>query len=152
MISEVTFEKTTYNVLPFKFEAGTPHIEGAIALAEAIRYLEALGIDFIEAREATLLRYATEVLGRFPELIPVGTAADKASVFSFNIKNAHPLDVGTLLDKQGIAVRTGHHCAQPLMQRFGIPGTVRASFAFYNTTGEIDRMAAALERSIRMLV
>lgn len=152
MIREVTFEKTTYNELPFKFEAGTPHIEGALSLAEAIRYIEGLGIDFIAAREAELLSYATESLAQIPEVIPVGTAAHKASVLSFNIRNAHHLDVGTLLDKQGIAVRTGHHCAQPLMQRFGIAGTVRASFAFYNTTAEIDAFHQALVRSIGMLV
>jgi len=152
MIKEVRFEKTTYNELPFKFEAGTPHIEGALSLAAAIRYIEMLGMDFIAAREAELLAYASGLLSSIPEVIPVGTAAHKASVLSFNVKNTHPLDVGTLLDKQGIAVRTGHHCAQPLMQRLGIPGTVRASFAFYNTREEIDLFSAALRRSIDMLL
>lgn len=152
MIKEVRFEKTTYNELPFKFEAGTPHIEGALSLAAAIRYIGTLGMDFIAAREAELLSYATGSLLAIPQVIPVGTAAHKASVLSFNVKNAHPLDVGTLLDKQGIAVRTGHHCAQPLMQRLDIPGTVRASFAFYNTREEIDLFSAALVRSIDMLL
>lgn len=151
MIKEVRFEKTTYNDIPFKFEAGTPHIEGAISLGAAIDYLNSIGLDFIEEREKELLNYATEKLKQIPEIEFVGEALHKASVLSFNVKGVHPMDVGILLDKQGIAVRTGHHCAQPVMQFFQIPGTVRASFAFYNTKEEIDAFVKAIVRAIEML-
>lgn len=151
MIKEVTFEKTTYNDLPFKFEAGTPHIEGAISLACAIDYIQGIGLDFIEQRESELLTYATENVAALPNLRIIGQAKHKASVLSFVVDGVHPMDLGLLLDKQGIAVRTGHHCTQPIMQFFNIPGTVRASFAFYNTKEEIDIFVKALEKSIRML-
>lgn len=151
MIKEVTFEKTTYNDIPFKFEAGTPHIQGAISMGVAIDYLESIGLEYIQEREKELLDYATAQLKEIPEVEFVGEAANKASVLSFNVKGAHPMDVGLLLDKQGIAVRTGHHCAQPVMQFFNIPGTVRASFAFYNTKEEIDTFVVALKKAIQML-
>lgn len=151
MIKEVTFEKTTYNDLPFKFEAGTPHIEGAISLACAIDYIQGIGLDFIAQRESELLTYATENVAALPNLRIIGQAKHKASVLSFVVDGVHPMDLGLLLDKQGIAVRTGHHCTQPIMQFFNIPGTVRASFAFYNTKEEIDIFVKALEKSIRML-
>lgn len=151
MIDKVTFEKTTYNGLPYKFEAGTPHIAGGIALAEAFKYLDQFNFDEIEAYEAELLRYGHEKLGEIKEVEFVGTAEHKASVISFNITGAHPFDVGTLLDKQGVAVRTGHHCTQPLMDFYNIPGTIRASFAFYNTKEEIDIFIEALNKSIQML-
>lgn len=151
MIKEVTFEKTTYNDLPFKFEAGTPHIEGAISLACAIDYIQGIGLDFIAQRESELLTYASEKVAALPNLRIIGQAKHKASVLSFVVDGVHPMDLGLLLDKQGIAVRTGHHCTQPIMQFFNIPGTVRASFAFYNTKEEIDIFVKALEKSIRML-
>lgn len=151
MIKEVTFEKTTYNDLPFKFEAGTPHIEGAISLACAIGYIQGIGLDFIAQRESELLTYASEKVAALPNLRIIGQAKHKASVLSFVVDGVHPMDLGLLLDKQGIAVRTGHHCTQPIMQFFNIPGTVRASFAFYNTKEEIDIFVKALEKSIRML-
>lgn len=151
MIKEVTFEKTTYNDLPFKFEAGTPHIEGAISLACAIDYIQGIGLDFITQRESELLTYASEKVAALPNLRIIGQAKHKASVLSFVVDGVHPMDLGLLLDKQGIAVRTGHHCTQPIMQFFNIPGTVRASFAFYNTKEEIDIFVKALEKSIRML-
>ena len=151
MIKEVTFEKTTYNDLPFKFEAGTPHIEGAISLACAIEYIQGIGLDFIAQRESELLTYASEKVAALPNLRIIGQAKHKASVLSFVVDGVHPMDLGLLLDKQGIAVRTGHHCTQPIMQFFNIPGTVRASFAFYNTKEEIDIFVKALEKSIRML-
>ncbi len=150
MIAVVTFEKTTYNVLPFKHEAGTPNIEGGIALGVAIDYLESIGLDRIAAYEHELLEYATEMIGGIPGVRLIGTAREKASVLSFTIENIHPHDIGTILDQEGIAVRTGHHCAQPVMQRFGVPATARASFAFYNTKEEIDELAAALHRVIEV--
>lgn len=151
MIKEVTFEHTTYNDIPFKFEAGTPHIQGAISLGVAIDYLNSIGLDYIAQREKELLDYATTQLKEIPEIEFIGEAANKASVLSFTVQGTHPMDVGLLLDKQGIAVRTGHHCAQPVMQYFNIPGTVRASFAFYNTIEEIDTFVIALKKAIQML-
>jgi len=151
MIKEVTFEKTTYNDLPFKFEAGTPNIAGGIALMAAIEYLEQVGWDFIEKQEKELLAYATEKLSAIEGLRIVGTAKHKASVVSFLLGDHHPYDVGVILDQLGIAIRTGHHCCQPLMNRLGISGTCRASFAFYNTKEEIDVLVDGLERAKRML-
>jgi len=151
MIKEVTFEKTTYNNLPFKFEAGTPNIAGGIALMAAIEYLEQVGWDFIEKQEKELLAYATEKLSAIEGLRIVGTAKHKASVVSFLLGDHHPYDVGVILDQLGIAIRTGHHCCQPLMNRLGISGTCRASFAFYNTKEEIDVLVDGLERAKRML-
>lgn len=151
MIAKVTFEKTTYNELPFKFEAGTPHIAGGICLGTAISYLRDLDLDAIHAHETELANYAEEKLLQFDGLRIIGTAEHKTSVVSFVVDGIHPFDVGTLLDKQGIAVRTGHHCTQPLMDFYGIPGTIRASFAFYNTKQEIDVFVGALERSLMML-
>jgi cysteine desulfurase/selenocysteine lyase len=146
MISSVTFEKTTYNSLPYKFEAGTPNIEGVIGLAAAIDYVNNAGMDNIARYESELLAYGTERLSRVPGLRLIGTASEKAAVLSFVLDGVHPHDVGTILDRQGIAVRTGHHCAQPVMDRFGIPATTRASLAFYNTREEIDSLVAGLEK------
>ena len=151
MISKVTFEKTTYNELPHKFEAGTPHISGGIALGKAIEFLSELDIEAVMNYEHALLKYAEEKLTQIDGLKIIGTAENKASVVSFVIDGIHPFDAGTLLDKQGIAVRTGHHCTQPLMDLFQIPGTIRASFAMYNTFEEIDLFISALERSVSML-
>jgi cysteine desulfurase/selenocysteine lyase len=151
MIASVTFEKTTYNVLPAKFEAGTPHIEGAIVLGVAIDYLNSIGLDRIAAYERELLEYATEVVGAIPGVKIIGTAREKASVLSFTLDNIHPHDIGTVLDDMGIAIRAGHHCAQPVMERFKIPATARASFAFYNTKGEIDALAEGIQRVIEVL-
>ncbi len=145
MISSVTFEKTTYNKLPHKFEAGTPDMAGVAGLKAAIEYMQGIGIEKIAAHEHDLLEYATETLGASAGIRLIGTAADKASVLSFLLEDVHPHDIGTILDQEGIAVRTGHHCAQPVMDRFGIPATVRASFAVYNTKAEVD----ALVRGIR---
>lgn len=151
MISRVTFERTTYNELPFKFEAGTPHIAGGICLGEAIKYLSGLDIDAIQKHEKELAEYAQDMLDTFEGMRIIGEAKKKTSVVSFVMEDIHPFDLGTLLDKQGIAVRTGHHCTQPLMDFFGIPGTVRASFAFYNTKQEVDTFIEAVEKSINML-
>ena len=151
MISEVTFEKTTYADLPHKFEAGTPDICGGIAFGAAIDYLNSIGLDAIARYEHELLTYATEKLSRIDGMKIYGTAQNKTAVISFNIKGIHPYDVGTLLDKMGIAVRTGHHCAQPVMDYFQIPGTIRASFSFYNTKEEIDRFVECLGRAKAML-
>ncbi len=152
MIKDVTFEKTTYNELPFKFEAGTPNIEAGIALNAAIDYINKLGIDNIKKYEDDLLQYATEKLQEINGLRIIGTAKEKSSVISFVVEGTHPYDIGVLLDKMGIAVRTGHHCAQPVMEQFQIPGTVRASLAVYNTKEEIDALLAGLNRAIAMLV
>jgi cysteine desulfurase/selenocysteine lyase len=146
MILSVTFEKTKYNHLPHKFEAGTPHIEGAIGLGAAIDYVQKIGMDSIRAWEDDLLEHGTRVLSAVPGLRLVGTAREKAGVLSFVLEGIHPHDIGTILDQDGIAIRTGHHCAQPVMDRFGIPATARASLAFYNTKGELDRLAAGLTR------
>lgn len=151
MISKVTFERTTYNELPFKFEAGTPHIAGGICLGTALNYLDQFDPKELEAYERDLTEYAQEMLETFENITLIGTAKDKTSVVSFVVKGIHPFDIGTLLDKQGIAVRTGHHCTQPLMDIYQVPGTVRASFAFYNTREEIDQFIAAVEKSISML-
>lgn len=151
MISRVTFERTTYNELPFKFEAGTPHIAGGICLGEAIKFLSGLDIETVMRHEKELADYAQDMLDTFEGVQIIGEARNKTSVVSFVHKDIHPFDIGTLLDKQGIAVRTGHHCTQPLMDFFGIPGTVRASFAFYNTRQEVDTFIEAVERSIQML-
>jgi cysteine desulfurase/selenocysteine lyase len=146
MIRTVTFEKTTYNELPYKFEAGTPHISGGIGLGAAIDYVNRVGIEAIGAYEHELLVYGTEALSRIPGLRIIGTARDKAAVLSFVIEGIHPHDIGTVLDRMGIAVRTGHHCAQPVMDRFQVPATTRASLAFYNTTEEIDALEAGLRK------
>jgi len=151
MISKVTFEKTTYNTLPHKFEAGTPHIAGGICLGTAIEYLSKLDIDSIQKHEYELAQYAEQELLNIDGLRIIGTAKNKTSVVSFVIEGIHPFDIGTLLDKQGIAVRTGHHCTQPVMSFFEIPGTIRASFAFYNTKNEIDIFIKAVNRSLKML-
>ncbi|WP_300666046.1 cysteine desulfurase [Fluviicola sp.] len=151
MISKVTFERTTYNELPFKFEAGTPHIAGGICLGTALNYLNQFDAKELEEYERDLTEYAQEMLETFENITLIGTAKNKTSVVSFHVPGIHPFDIGTLLDKQGIAVRTGHHCTQPLMDFYQIPGTVRASFAFYNTREEIDQFIAAVEKSISML-
>lgn len=151
MIATVTFEKTTYAELPHKLEAGTPNIEGGIVLGTAIDYLNEIGFDNIAAYEQELLDYATEKLLEIEGLKIFGTAANKASVISFNVAEIHPYDIGTIIDKLGIAVRTGHHCAQPIMDYFSIPGTIRASFAFYNTKEEIDIFVDALNKAVSML-
>lgn len=151
MIKEVTFEKTTYACLPHKFEAGTPNIAGGIVLGVAIDYLNKIGFDNIAAYEHELLNYATEELSKLEGIEFYGTAKEKTSVISFNFKGLHPYDVGAIIDKMGIAVRTGHHCAQPIMKFYNIPGTIRASFAFYNTKEEIDAMIAALKKAQMML-
>jgi cysteine desulfurase/selenocysteine lyase len=144
MISSVTFEKTTYNVLPYKFEAGTPDIAGAIALGAALDYISAIGMDRVAAHEHELLDYATETVGAIPGVRLIGTASERAGVLSFVLDNVHPHDLGTILDQEGIAIRTGHHCAQPVMERFNIPATARASFAVYNTRDEIDALVAGI--------
>lgn len=151
MIEKVTFERTTYNVLPHKFEAGTPNIAGGIGLGAAFEFLETLDMQALMAHEQELARYAEEQLLRLPGLHLIGQAKEKTSVVSFVVDGMHPFDIGTLLDKMGIAVRTGHHCTQPLMDFYQIPGTVRASFAFYNTMEEVDTLVAGLERALRML-
>lgn len=151
MILSVSFEKTTYNQLPWKFEAGTPHISGAIGLGAAIDYLEKIGMARIAAYEHELLEYATERLGTLPGLRIVGTAPNKAAVVSFTLEGIHPHDIGTILDTEGVAIRTGHHCAMPVMDYFKIPATARASMSFYNTFEEIDRLVAALEQTRKLL-
>ena len=151
MIETVTFERTTYNQLPFKFEAGTPSVGDVLGLGCAIDFMQQVGIGHIAAVEADLLAYATERLSALPGIRFFGTAPQKAAVLSFLVGDAHPYDVGTLLDQLGIAVRTGHHCTQPVMDRYGIPGTVRASFAVYNTRAEIDTLFEALGRILPML-
>ena len=150
MISLVTFEKTHYNVLPYKFEAGTPHIAGGIGLGAAIDYLQGLDWDRLVAHEHELLSFATEALSEFKPARIIGTAKEKAGVISFVIDHIHAHDVGTILDQEGVAVRAGHHCAMPVMQRFGVPATTRASFAFYNTTEEIDVMVRGLHRVLKV--
>jgi cysteine desulfurase/selenocysteine lyase len=144
MIASVTFEKTTYNRLPFRFEAGTPNIAGVVGLGAAMDYLTEIGLDAISAYEEELLDYGTEQLRSIPGLRIIGEARHKASVLSFVLEGVHPHDIGTILDQEGIAVRTGHHCAQPVMDRFGVPATARASLALYNTREEIDRLVSGL--------
>ncbi|MEL7268490.1 MAG: cysteine desulfurase [Bacteroidota bacterium] len=151
MIAEVTFEKTTYADLPHKFEAGTPNICGGIAFGAALDYMNAIGFEVIAAYEAELLAYATEKLLEIEGMKIYGTAAEKTSVISFNIQGIHPYDIGTILDKLGVAVRTGHHCAQPIMDYYKIPGTVRASFSFYNTMAEVDVLVESVKRAQSML-
>ncbi|WDF69902.1 cysteine desulfurase [Sphingobacterium oryzagri] len=151
MIKEVTFAKTTYNELPFKFEAGTPNIEAGICLAHAIEYIETIGVEAIKAYEDELLAYATTQLAKIDGIRFIGTAEHKSSVISFVVDGIHPYDIGVILDKLGIAVRTGHHCAQPVMEQFAIPGTVRVSLAMYNTKEEVDTLIAGLERALGML-
>ncbi len=151
MIAEVTFEKTTYADLPHKFEAGTPNIEGGIVLGTAIDYMNSIGFDNIAVYEKELLDYGTKRLQEIDGLTIYGTSENKASVISFNIEGIHPYDIGTIIDKLGIAVRTGHHCAQPIMSFFNIPGTIRASFAFYNTKEEIDIFVEAVKKAQMML-
>ncbi|WP_430933818.1 aminotransferase class V-fold PLP-dependent enzyme [Saccharicrinis sp. 156] len=150
MIKTVSFEETTYNELPFKFEAGTPNIAGAIGLGEAIDFVSELGVENIYEYEDELLRYATEQFIKIPGMRIIGTASKKASVISFLVNDIHPFDMGTMLDKMGLAVRTGHHCAQPIMDFFGIPGTLRASFAVYNTKEEIDRLVEGITKIAKM--
>ena len=150
MIASVEFEKTTYNSLPHKLEAGTPHIEGVIGLGVAIDYLTGIGLEKIAAYEQELLDYATETIGAIPGVTLIGTAREKASVLSFIVDGIHPHDIGTILDQEGIAIRAGHHCAQPVMKRFGVPATARASFAFYNTKEEIDVLAEGIQKTIEV--
>ena len=150
MILSVTFAKTTYNCLPNKFEAGTPNISGVVGLGAAVDFLQRLDRDAAHSHEAALLEYATAALGRIPDLRIIGTATDKASLVSFVVAGVHPHDLGTILDEEGIAIRTGHHCAMPLMEFFALPATARASFAFYNTCEEIDRLAAGLDRARKL--
>jgi cysteine desulfurase/selenocysteine lyase len=146
MILSVTFEKTTYNELPYKFEAGTPNIAGGIGLGAALDWLTALGLDRVAAHEQALLEYGTQALLSVPGVRLVGTARDKAAVLSFVMEGVHPHDIGTVLDYEGVAVRTGHHCAQPVMDRFSIPATARASLAAYNTRAEIDVLVRGLHK------
>ena len=144
MILSVSFERTTYNVPPFKFEAGTPNVAGAIGLGRAIEFVRGLGWDWIQAHEQELLRKATAALGKLDGVRLVGTAAKKVATLSFTLEGVHPHDIGTILDSRGVAVRAGHHCTQPLMARFGVPATARASFSVYNTPEDVDRLVAAL--------
>ena len=146
MISSVTFEKTTYNRLPFKFEAGTPDVGGAIGFGAAVEYLNKVGMDNIAEYEHETLAYAVRTISGISGVKLIGTAKERAGVLSFVLDGVHPHDVGTILDQEGIAIRTGHHCAQPIMQRFGIPATARASFAFYNTKEEVDALAQGIQR------
>jgi cysteine desulfurase/selenocysteine lyase len=152
MISSVTFEKTTYNELPYKFEAGTPHVAGAIGLGAALEYVSRIGIDRVAAHERELLAYGTELLSEIPGLRMIGTAREKVGVLSFVLEGIHPHDVGTVLDHDGIAVRTGHHCAQPVMERFGVPATTRASLALYNSKAELDALANGIRRLQKLFV
>ncbi len=151
MISSVTFEKTTYNVVPYKFEAGTPDIAGAIGLGAALEYVSKLGIDRIAAHEYDLLTYATEQVGALPGVRLIGTARERAGVLSFVMEGVHPHDLGTILDRDGIAIRTGHHCAQPVMDRFGIAATARASFAVYNTRQDVDALVDGIHKALEVL-
>jgi cysteine desulfurase/selenocysteine lyase len=151
MIKSVSFDRSVYNDLPYKFEAGTPHIAGAIGLGAAIDHIESIGLARIGEHEERLLAYATERALEVPGLRLIGTAADKAAVLSFVIDGIHPHDLGTVLDCEGIAIRTGHHCAMPVMQHFKVPATARASFAFYNTLEEVDRLIDGIESARSML-
>jgi len=149
MIRSVTFQKTVYNSLPYKFEAGTPDIAGAIGLGTAIEYVNQVGLEVLAVHEQELLSYATEALSRIPEVRLIGTAREKIGVVSFVVDSVHPHDVGTVLDREGVAIRTGHHCAQPVMDRFGVPATCRASFAFYNTKDEVDALIGAVGKVLK---
>src|SRR5262249_38799266 len=151
MIASVTFEKTVYNKLPYKFEAGTPNIADTIGFGAALAYLETLGLEAIERHEHDVLSYATRAIEAIPGVTIVGTASEKSGVLSFTMDGIHPHDIGTILDREGIAVRTGHHCAQPVMQRFGIPATARASFGLYNTREEVDALVAGIHKVIEVL-
>ena len=146
MIRSVRFEKTTYNDIPYKFEAGTPNIADVVGLGAALDYLRELGFERPAEHERALLAYATQQIEKIPGVRIIGTAREKAGVLSFVIEGVHPHDAGTLLDQEGIAVRTGHHCAQPVMERFGVPATTRASFAFYNTREEVDALVRGIHR------
>jgi cysteine desulfurase/selenocysteine lyase len=146
MIASVTFQRSTWNELPYKFEAGTPHIAGAIGLHAALDYIDAIGFDRIAEHERTLLEYGTAVLESIPGVRIIGTARQKGSILSFVMEGVHPHDIGTIVDREGVAIRTGHHCAQPVMERFGVPATARASLAMYNTTAELDALGRALAR------
>lgn len=150
MIRRVTFEETTYNDLPYKFEAGTPNIAGAIGLGAALDYVQGIGLETIARYESELFRYATERLSRVPELRIIGTAPQRAAVISFVLKNIHPHDVGTIVNHVGVAIRTGHHCTQPVMDHFGLAATSRASLAIYNSKEEIDQLVDALHTVIGM--
>ena len=150
MIASVTFEKSTWNTLPYKFEAGTPHIEGAVGLGAATRFIRRIGFDWIAAHEADLLAYATAAVSAVPGVRLVGTAPVKASIVSFVMEGVHPHDIGTVVDRMGVAIRTGHHCAQPVMARFGVPATARASLAMYNTRQDIDQLVDALHEVRRV--
>ena len=151
MILTVSFAGSTWNHLPHRFEAGTPNVGGAVGLAAAIDYLEGVGLSRVAAHEHGLLAHATQALSAIPRLAIVGTAPEKTSLVSFTVEGLHPHDLGTVLDARGIAVRTGHHCAMPVMEFFGVPATTRASFALYNTRAEIDALAAGVRDAIRML-
>ena len=151
MIERVSFEGTTFNALPYKFEAGTPNIGGAIGLGAAVAYMNGLDRSQLEAQEAALLRQATSAISQLPGVTVVGTAAKKSGVLSFVVDGAHPADIGTLLDQQQIAVRVGHHCAMPLMDKLGLPGTVRASFSLYNNQADLDRFVQALDKALSFL-
>jgi cysteine desulfurase/selenocysteine lyase len=146
MISSVTMDKSTWNELPYKFEAGTPHIAGTIGLGAALDYITAIGFDAIGPHEAALLEYGTERLAQIPGVRIIGTAKHKASILSFVMEGVHPHDIGTIVDREGVAIRTGHHCAQPVMARFGVPATARASLAMYNSREDIDTLVRALGR------
>jgi len=152
MIKMVTFEKTLYNDLPYKFEAGTPHIAGVIALGTAIDYVSRVGLDSIVAHEHSLLSYATEAAREIPGLRLIGTASEKTSILSFVMEGIHPHDLGTILDHEGIAIRTGHHCAMPVMEHFGVPATARASIAMYNTHEDIDDLINGLKEAHKVLM
>jgi cysteine desulfurase/selenocysteine lyase len=151
MIKTVTFDKTTYNGLPHKFEAGTPNIVGGIALGTALEWLSTLDLDAVQEYENNLLNYATTEIKKINNVTIYGQAENKSSVISFLVNGLHPYDIGTLLNQQGVAVRTGHHCTQPIMDFYGIPGTIRASFSLYNTKEEVDLFINALKRAITML-
>ena len=146
MIASVTFQRSTWNALPYKFEAGTPHIAGAIGLHAALDYIDSIGFDLIAAHERSLLDYGTAILERTPGVRIIGTARSKGSILSFVMEGVHPHDIGTIVDREGVAIRTGHHCAQPVMERFGVPATARASLAMYNTTADLDVLGRALTR------
>jgi cysteine desulfurase/selenocysteine lyase len=150
MISSVRFEKTEYNALPYRFEAGTPNISGAVGLGRAIDFVNEIGIEAIEAHEDALLAYATEQLSAIEQVTIIGTAEERAGLVSFVIEGVHPHDIGTILDNYGIAIRAGHHCAQPVMERFGIAATARASFGMYSTREEVDRLVEAVKKVIGM--
>lgn len=152
MIYSVTFDKTEYNVLPYKFEAGTPHISGAIGLAAAAKFLDAIGLDNIAKKEAELLAYATEKLSEIEGLRIIGTAENKGGVVSFVIEGIHPHDIATLMDQDGIAVRASHHCAMPVMQHFKVPATIRASLGVYNNKQDIDRLVVSINDAKEMLL